>query len=96
MPTKPVFLKPVPRPVVVPAAPEPAAKTPAEGLQDGRALARRFLPDAVATWAAVAFSPSSEASLWVRVQCARLLAEVAGAIARGPEVPRPVDGGEAS
>jgi hypothetical protein len=77
----------------VPAAPEPSSISPPEGLAQARGSARRYLPNAVALWAAVAFGQDSEASLWVRVQCARLLAQVAGAIPQAvPEAPGPHDG----
>jgi hypothetical protein len=61
-------------------------------MERARELARRYLPNDVLLWAGVAFAPDSEASLWVRVQCSRLLAEVAGAIPQAvPEAPRPLD-----
>ena len=93
MATKSVSLKPEVRPVVVPEALPPASKNPPEGMESARALARRYLPNGVLLWAGVAYSPSSEASLWVKVQCARLIAEVAGAIPQPvPESPGPLDG----
>ena len=64
----------------VPYAPEPSAASERDGLTRARETARKFLRDAVFLWAGVAFGADSEASLWTRVQCSRLLAEVAGAI----------------
>ena len=81
---------------LVPAAPTPSAASAPEGMQQARQLARRFLPNGVLLWAGVAFG-DSEASLWVKVQCARLLAEVAGAIPQAvPEAPRPHEGADDS
>ena len=78
----------------VPAAPSPSAASAPEGMERARGLARRYLPNGVLLWAGVAFAPDSEASLWVKVQCVRLLAEVAGAIPQAvPEAPRPHEGG---
>jgi hypothetical protein len=37
------------------------------------------MPNNVLLWAGEAFSPDSSASLWTKVQCARMLALVAGA-----------------
>jgi hypothetical protein len=80
----------------VPVAPKPSAASGSEGMECAQKLARRFLPDAVILWSALAFAPSSEASPWVRVQCARLIAEVAGAIAQPvPEAPQPRGDGDA-
>jgi hypothetical protein len=63
-------------------------------MTQARETARRFLQNAVLLWAGVAFAPESEASPWVKVQCARLLAEVAGAIPQAvPAAPQPRDEG---
>jgi hypothetical protein len=87
------------RPQRVPLAPEPPSADAHAGMETARTLARRFLPAGIHLWAAVAFG-DSEASLWTRVQCARLLAQVAGAIPQAvPEAPGPHDedgGGEQS
>jgi hypothetical protein len=80
------------RPQRVPSVPVPASTSAPQGLQEARETARKYLVNAVLLWAAVAFG-DSEASPWVRVQCARLLAEVAGAIPQPlPQAPRPHDG----
>jgi hypothetical protein len=80
------------RPQRVPSAPPPSSASASEGMEFARETARRYLLNTVLLWAAVAFAPDSEASLWTRVQCARLLAEVAGAIPQTvPEAPRPHD-----
>ena len=81
----------------VPAAPSPSAASAPEGTARARELARRYLPNGVRLFAAVAFAEDSEASLWVKVQRARLLAEVAGAIPQAvPEAPRPHEGADDS
>lgn len=72
----------------VPEAPPPAAASSSEGMEHARDMARRYLPDVVRLHAGVAFGADSEASLWVRVNCARQLAELAGAIPQAvPEAP---------
>jgi hypothetical protein len=74
----------------VPSAPPPSSASASEGMELARETARRYLLNIVLLWAAVAFAPDSEASLWVKVQCARLLAEMAGAIPQAvPEAPSP-------
>ncbi|MCL2429989.1 MAG: hypothetical protein FWD12_12245 [Alphaproteobacteria bacterium] len=74
----------------VPAAPSPQAASAPEGLDVSRLMARRYLPNAVLLFAGVAFSESSEASLWVKCQCARMLTELAGATsATTPAAPQP-------
>jgi hypothetical protein len=67
-----------------PRAPEPSATNAFDGMAIAREEAGQFMPDNVRFWAGVAHSPSSQASLWTKVQCTRLLAEVAGAISRPP------------
>jgi hypothetical protein len=80
------------RPQHVPSAPPPSSASASEGMERAREMARRYLPNDVLLWAGVAFAPDSEASLWVKVQCARLLAEVAGAIPQAvPAAPQPRD-----
>jgi hypothetical protein len=81
----------------VPSPPPAASTSAADGLERARELARRYLPNGVLLWAGVAFAPDSEASPWVKVQCARLIAEVAGAIPQAvPEAPQPRGDGGAS
>jgi hypothetical protein len=61
-----------------------------------QAMAKQVMPDAVQLWAETAFSPDTRASTWTRVQCARMLALVAGAFpeaAQMPMPPQPFDGG---
>jgi hypothetical protein len=45
----------------------------------GQALARRYLPEDVRLAAAIAFGDSN-ATAWTRLQAARLIAQIAGAI----------------
>jgi hypothetical protein len=86
------FERPTHSPQHVPVAPEPSSASASDGMDQGRETARRYLLDAVLLWAGVAFAPDSEASPWTRVQCARLIAEVAGAIPQAvPAAPRPRD-----
>jgi hypothetical protein len=74
----------------VPVAPKPSAASASEGMECAQKLARRYLPNGVNLWAAIAFGSSSEASLWTRLQAARLLAQIAGAIPETvPEIPQP-------
>jgi hypothetical protein len=59
----------------------------------GQALARRFLPENVGLAAAIAFGDSA-ASMWTRLQAARLIAQLAGISEPVPEAPQPGgDGG---
>jgi hypothetical protein len=78
-------------------APTPSGTNPAEGMIRAQELARQFMPNNVLLWAGVAFSPDSSASLWTKVQCARMLALVAGAFPEAtPAAPQPHDGGSDS
>ena len=80
----------------VPVAPKPSAASASEGMECAQKLARRYLPNGVILWAAIGYAPDSEASPWVKVQCARLIAEVAGAIAQPvPQAPQPPGNGDA-
>jgi hypothetical protein len=47
----------------VPAAPLPSAASAPEGMENTRALARRYLPDAVRLFAGIAFAPDKAAQL---------------------------------
>jgi hypothetical protein len=77
----------------VPDAPTPSGASPAEGMMRAQEVARQFMPNNVFLWAGVAFSPDSQASLWVKVQCTRMLAEVAGAFPQAtPTAPQPHNG----
>lgn len=83
------FERPSHPPQRVPIAPEPSAACASDGMEDAQKLARRFLPDCVALWSAIAFG-DCEASLWVKLQAARLLAQTAGAIPEPtPDMPQP-------
>jgi hypothetical protein len=60
-------------------APPPAMASPDESLALAQEMAKQLMPDAVRLWAETAFSPSTRVSPWTRVQCARMVASVAGA-----------------
>ena len=85
----------------VPSAPKPSAASAADGMESTRALARRYLPDAVRLLAGIAFAPDSEAALHTKMLCAKEIATLAGVIPQvAPAPPQPHDehndGGEAS
>ena len=61
------------------SAPEPPTESESEGMEWGRALARRYLPEDVRLAAAIAFGDSN-ATAWTRLQAGRLIAQIAGAI----------------
>ena len=73
----------------VPAAPSPSAANAAEGMENTRAMARRYLPDAIRLLAGVAFAPDSEAALYTRVLCAKEIVAIAGAIPQAAPAPPP-------
>ena len=75
----------------VPTAPLPSAASPAEGMENTRAMARRYLPDAVRLLAGVAFAPDSEAALYTRVLCAKEIVAIAGAIPQATPAPPPYE-----
>jgi hypothetical protein len=61
----------------------------------GQELARRYLPSDVRLAAAIAFGDSN-ATTWTRLQAARLIAQIAGAIPETiPEAPQPGGNGGA-
>ena len=60
-------------------APEPPSDTAAEGMAWAKQLAQRYLPNDVRLCAIIAFGENN-ASLWTRLQAARLIAQIAGAI----------------
>ena len=76
----------------VPAAPPPSAASPADGMKDTRAMARRYLPDAIRLLAGVAFGPDSEAALYTRVLCAKEIVAIAGVIPQATPAPPPYQG----
>src|SRR6516165_3849050 len=80
----------------VPAAPPPSAASPADGMKDTRAMARRYLPDAVRLLAGVAFAPDSEAALYTRVLCAKEIVALAAAIPQATPAPPPYQGASES
>jgi hypothetical protein len=61
-------------------------------MENTRAMARRYLPDAVRLLAGVAFAPDSEAALYTRVLCAKEIVSIAGAIPQAAPAPPPYDG----
>ena len=76
----------------VPTAPLPSAASPAEGMENTRAMARRYLPDAIRLLAGVAFAPDSEAALYTRVLCAKEIVAIAGVIPQATPAPPPYVG----
>jgi len=76
----------------VPTEPSPSAASAAEGMENTRALARRYLPNAIRLLAGVAFGSDSEAALYTRVLCAKEIVAIAGAIPQATPVPPPNDG----
>ena len=89
------------RPQRLPAAPLPSATSAPDGMERARAMARRYLPDAVHLLAGIALSPDSEAALHTRMMCAKEIVAIAGVIPQvAPAPPQPHDehndGGEAS
>jgi hypothetical protein len=61
------------------AAPDPPTASEREAIEWGQELARRYLPEDVRLAAAIAFGDSN-ATAWTRLQAARLIARIAGAI----------------
>ena len=51
----------------LPEAPAPSSTSASDGMESARALARRYLPDAVRLFAGIAFAPDSEAALHTRI-----------------------------
>jgi hypothetical protein len=81
----------------VPAAPAPSAVSARDGMESTRALARRYLPDAVRLLAGIAFAPDSEAGLYNKYLAAKEIVGLAGAIPQAtpapPLPPHDADGG---
>ena len=75
----------------VPTAPSPSAASAAEGMENTRAMARRYLPDAVRLLAGVAFAPDSEAALYTML-CAKEIVAIAGVIPQATPAPPPYEG----
>ena len=85
----------------VPLAPDPLSASPRDGMESARALARRYLLNAVRLHAGIAFSEQSEAPLHTKMLSAKEIAAIAGTIPQSaPPPPPPHDehdnGGEPS
>ena len=65
---------------LTPTTPTPSADNPSDGMTETRALARRYLPDAVRFLAGLAFAKDSEAALHTRFLAAKQIVEIAGVI----------------
>ena len=75
----------------VPSAPKPSAASARDGMEGTRALARRYLPDALRLFAGVALSPDSEAALHTKMLCAKEIVAMAGVIPQQtPAAPVPL------
>jgi len=103
MPTKPQAPRPEkaePKAVVTPPVPAAASASAADGMAEGRELARSYLVNCVRLNAAIAFTAASEASLHNRYLCAKEIREIAGVIPpMVPDAPLPdghTDGREPS
>jgi hypothetical protein len=88
MPKKPLPL-PSDNPAPVPRTPSPSAMTASEGIETTRALARRYLPDAVQLLAGIAFGRDTEAALHTRMLCAKEIVAMAGVIPQPTPTPPP-------
>jgi hypothetical protein len=60
-------------------------------MENTRALARRYLPDAVRLFAGIAFAPDSEAALHTRMLCAKEIVAIAGVIPQATPAPPPYE-----
>ena len=89
---KPTFARPN-HPQRVPVAPEPSSASAPEGMERARALARRYLLDAVDLLAGIALAPDSEAALHTRMMCAKEIVAIAGVIPQATPAPPPNEGG---
>jgi hypothetical protein len=79
---------PIERPThLVPPAPEPLSASARDGMEGARALARRYLPNAVRLHAGIAFGPESEAALHTKMLCAKEIAAIAGVIPQATPAP---------
>lgn len=75
-----------------PTAPSPSSDSPTDGMEDGRTLARRYLPDLVRLYAGIALGQDTEASLHTRFLAANALAGIAGAIPQATPTAPSFDG----
>ena len=63
-----------------------------DGMESTRAMARRYLPDAMRLLAGIAFAPDSEAALHTKMLCAKEIVAIAGVIPQAtPAPPQPHD-----
>ena len=79
------------RPEPVPAAPSPSAASAADGIENTRVLARRYLTDAVRLLAGIAFAPDSEAALHTKMLAAKEIVAIAGVIPQATPAPPPYE-----
>jgi hypothetical protein len=75
----------------VPATPEPSSACALEGMERARAMARRYLPDAVHLLAGMAFGSDCEAALHTRMLCAKEIVTIAGVIPQATPAPPPYE-----
>ena len=75
----------------VPTAPSPSAASAAEGMENTRAMARCYLPDAARLLAGIAFASDSEAALHTRMLCAKEIVAIAGVIPQATPAPPPYE-----
>jgi hypothetical protein len=80
-----------------PLSPDPPAfATALQGMEEGRALARRYLVNVVRLQAAIAFGRNTEAGLHTRMLAAKSIADIAGAVPQStpvtPSLDRPANG----
>jgi hypothetical protein len=75
----------------MPTTPPPSSVSPTDGMEEARALGRRYLPDLVRSWAAIALGEDSEASLHTKFLAGNAIASIAGAIPQ--PTPTPPNGG---
>jgi hypothetical protein len=72
---------------LTPSTPPPSAQTPTVGVEEARALAKRYMTDAVRLLAGIAFAPDSEAGLHTKMLACKQLIEVAGIAPPTPVAP---------
>jgi hypothetical protein len=80
-----------PSPQRIPLPPAPSSIAAPEGMERARALARRYLFDAVRLLAGIAFAPDSEAALHTRMLCAKEIVAIAGVIPQATPAPPPYE-----
>lgn len=79
----------------VPSAPEPLSASPRDGMESTRAMARRYLPDAIRLLAGIAFGADSEAGLYNKYLATKEIIGLAGAIPQAtPPPPQPYNEGD--